>query len=99
MTHFGSASYRLPGVAASVVFDGDWRNENPAGWLEFIQGTVRSVGRGSLYIVTLTDAVAEDLRQYLLSVQDVLESMSATERGGNSELRAVRQAVERLNRG
>ena len=90
-------TFTIPGVADGVVFDGGWRQDYPDAWVayESNRSSVRA-GLGWRVTTTLGREQARTLSDYLLSVAEVLKSMTVEERGrsGTSEMRACFRAVE-----
>lgn len=88
-THTTTVSFTLPGRAWHHMMDNtSWCDEAPGRRQAFTSAPSRKVGFGRQYTVTLPVEDAKDLRGYLVGLGEVLASMSAEERGGDSPAQA-----------
>lgn len=90
-------TFTMSGAAYSQVADGGWREDNPRGWECVERAPRRRIGRGTQLQITMRVDDANDLADYLWSVAEVVESMSAEERSGQrtQPLRAAISSIAR----
>lgn len=89
-------TFTLPGAVVNELHGGAWPDENPTGWKCIANAPTQRQGRGITFQVTMQRRDAIDLRFQIQSVIDVLECMTASERG-NAPLAALTTAAQRIH--